>query len=408
VRRRQASSGTAAQIANPQCLGRPAETKVVNGVTQVSRKDEGRFSNPDDLLSQIHVDTYAGKGVKGLIVRNVDANLAKTLGIAAGEVLIELNGRGVRSRSEALESAKVTTGAASDVRHQVAGNGAVIERTLSGTGPLIAGPEFWSRAHSLDGAQPTWCTRVPMHDAMVGLLTVACGNSTLDCLRHDDRARVRLDARRSRPGPPRRAFLRERPLVRCVACSVVPNGLHVVAALLAPAKVPLLQAGLDLPCPLPLAHETPADARRRIGGWRRSRRRRHGRAVVVDCGSATTVNLVEADGTFHGSAIAPGPARLTAGLRAVTPALPVPRLDAVPSVPSRSSQDAVDTGRPARLLRARRAPRRRHAACGFGPRPCRRHGRQQRNDCAVSRVSGPTMNRTSCTRACDFWQGGTA
>ena len=106
------------------------ETKVVNGVTQVSKKDEDRFRDPDELLSQIHVDTYAGKTVKGLIVRNVDAKLARTFGIAAGEVLIEINGRAVRSKGEALELGK------GDYRRGVRtfatkwlANGAVIERT---------------------------------------------------------------------------------------------------------------------------------------------------------------------------------------------------------------------------------------------------------------------------------------
>ena len=180
-----------------------------------------------------------------------------------------------------------------------------------------------------------------MRDAMVGLLTVARGNSTLDCFRHEDGARVRLDA--AQPDRARlAAFLRERALVRCVACSVVPNGLQVVAALL-PA-VPLQQAGIDLPCPLPLAYETPHTLGADRWVTALAAHRRHGRAVVVDCGSATTVNLVEADGTFHGGAIAPGLRAFTAGLAAATPALPVPRLDSTPSVPSRSSQDAVDTG----------------------------------------------------------------
>jgi type III pantothenate kinase len=182
-----------------------------------------------------------------------------------------------------------------------------------------------------------------MHDPMVGLLTVACGNSTLDCFRHDDGGRVRLDT--AVPDSARlAAFLRERPLVRCVACSVVPNGLEAVAALLVPARIPLLQAGIDLPCPLPLAYETPHTLGADRWVTALAAHRRHGRAVVVDCGSATTVNLVEADGTFHGGAIAPGLRAFTAGLAEVTRALPVPRLDAVPSVPSRSSQDAVDTG----------------------------------------------------------------
>jgi pantothenate kinase type III len=76
------------------------------------------------------------------------------------------------------------------------------------------------------------------------------------------------------------------------------------ATLLVPARIPLLQAGIDLPCPLPLAYETPHTLGADRWVTALAAHRRHGRAVVVDCGSATTVNLVEADGTFHGGAIA--------------------------------------------------------------------------------------------------------
>ncbi|HZN39744.1 MAG TPA: hypothetical protein VFD82_13125 [Planctomycetota bacterium] len=106
------------------------ETKVVNGVTHISKKDEERFRNLDELLSQFHFDPYSGKSVKGLILRNVDAKLAKILGIAAGEVLIELNGRAVRSRSEALEIGKrdYERGVRTFTTKWLA-NGAVVERT---------------------------------------------------------------------------------------------------------------------------------------------------------------------------------------------------------------------------------------------------------------------------------------
>jgi hypothetical protein len=125
-----ASNGTPVPISNSGVWIDLPETKVVNGVTQVSKKDEERFRDPDELLSQIHVDTYAGKSVKGLIVRNVDSKLAKTFGIAAGEVLIEINGRAVRSRSEALELGKgdYRRGVRTFVTKWLA-NGAVIERT---------------------------------------------------------------------------------------------------------------------------------------------------------------------------------------------------------------------------------------------------------------------------------------
>ena len=107
------------------------ETKIVNGVLQISKKDEDRFRNPDDLLSKFHVDTYSGKNYKGLIVRNVDSKLAATFGIAAGEVLLEINGRGVRSLSEAREIGKgdYKRGVRTFVTKWLA-NGAVIERTF--------------------------------------------------------------------------------------------------------------------------------------------------------------------------------------------------------------------------------------------------------------------------------------
>ena len=176
-----------------------------------------------------------------------------------------------------------------------------------------------------------------------GLLTADCGNSTLDCLRHDDGVRFRSDTA-ARDTEPLAAFLGQRRIRRCVATTVVANGLDGLAALLARAQVPLLLAGRDLPCPLPLDYDTPGTlgADRWIGAlaaWKQ-----HGRAVVVDCGSATTVNLVEADGTFRGGAIAPGLRAFAAGLAAVTPALPAPAFDAVPTMPPRSTQAAVDSG----------------------------------------------------------------
>jgi type III pantothenate kinase len=182
-----------------------------------------------------------------------------------------------------------------------------------------------------------------MHDPMVGLLTVDGGNSTLDCLRHDDRARLELDASSADLGR-LGAFLRERPVRRCVAATVVPSSLRALEALLGSLGVPMQLAGRDLECPLRLDYETPQTlgADRWLGAL--AAHRRHGRAVVVDCGTATTVNLVEGDGTFRGGAIAPGLRAFAAGLAAVTPALPAPQLDAVPSVPSRSSQAAIDTG----------------------------------------------------------------
>ena len=106
------------------------ETKVIGGVTHISRKDEERFADLDELLLQFHVDTYSGNSVRGLIVRSIDAKLARTLGIAAGDVLIELNGHAVRSRSEALEIVErdYENGVRTFTSKWLA-NGAIVERT---------------------------------------------------------------------------------------------------------------------------------------------------------------------------------------------------------------------------------------------------------------------------------------
>jgi type III pantothenate kinase len=176
-----------------------------------------------------------------------------------------------------------------------------------------------------------------------GLLTVDCGNTTLDCMFHDDGERRRFDGR-SPDVSTLTAFLGQRRVRRCVAVTVVHDGLDQLAALLARDSVPLLLVGRDLACPLRLDYDTPETLGpdRWIGAlaaWQR-----HGRAVVVDCGSATTVNLVEGDGTFRGGAIAPGLRAFAKGLAAATPALPPPDFEAAPAMPPRSTQSAVDTG----------------------------------------------------------------
>ena len=71
--------------------------------------------------------------------------------------------------------------------------------------------------------------------------------------------------------------------------------------------------------------------------------RRHARGVVVDLGTAVTVNLVR-DGVFLGGAIAPGLAAMARGLAASAPALPMADLSAEVRLPAESSADAVNAG----------------------------------------------------------------
>lgn len=70
-------------------------------------------------------------------------------------------------------------------------------------------------------------------------------------------------------------------------------------------------------------------------------------AIVVDCGTATTVDMVGADGRFLGGAILPGPALLARALAEGTSRLPeVAALDheLPPAMPGRSTQEAIAAG----------------------------------------------------------------
>jgi type III pantothenate kinase len=76
--------------------------------------------------------------------------------------------------------------------------------------------------------------------------------------------------------------------------------------------------------------------------------RRQGRAaIVVDCGTAATVNLVSASGAFLGGAILPGPALMARALAEGTSKLPeVAALDrdVPPPLPGRSTHEAIAAG----------------------------------------------------------------
>lgn len=70
-------------------------------------------------------------------------------------------------------------------------------------------------------------------------------------------------------------------------------------------------------------------------------------AIVVDCGTAATVDMVTADGTFAGGAILPGPALMARALSEGTSKLPeVAALGTAPppSMPGRSTRDAIAAG----------------------------------------------------------------
>jgi pantothenate kinase type III len=198
------------------------------------------------------------------------------------------------------------------------------------------------------------------------VLTIDCGNSTIDCLEHHTGRRLRWHHGED-PGP-LAAFLTLTQADRCAGVAVRhAEEFARCATWLGQKGLRLWRAGVDGPCPLPLDYATPhtLGADRWLGAL--AAHRRFGAALVVDCGSATTVNLVDAQGVFRGGPIAPGLAAFRAGMAAVTPVLPAADLQATLEVPPRSSQAAVDCGvllgycgmverLVAELLRAARAP----------------------------------------------------
>ena len=70
-------------------------------------------------------------------------------------------------------------------------------------------------------------------------------------------------------------------------------------------------------------------------------------AVVVDCGTAATVDLVAADGRFLGGAILPGPALMARALAEGTSKLPAVAAlvgGVLPAMPGRSTEGAIAAG----------------------------------------------------------------
>jgi pantothenate kinase type III len=173
------------------------------------------------------------------------------------------------------------------------------------------------------------------------ILTLDRGNSTLDCMVWGETARrTRLE-----PGDEAglRRFLGGRCPPRAVGLTVVEGGLAPAQAVLEELGTQLRLAGADLEVPLRVIYQDPETLGidRLVGAL--AAHLRYGRGVVVDLGTAVTVNLVR-DGVFLGGAIAPGPTAMAQGLAASAPALPKVDLAAEVRLPAESSADAVNAG----------------------------------------------------------------
>lgn len=176
---------------------------------------------------------------------------------------------------------------------------------------------------------------------MRDLLTIDCGNTSIACLRHLDGARATLPSH----VPQLESLVALwRPAQQVVVASVVPSTLSAVRQALSSAGASIAVVGEHLPCPLRLNYLTieTLGVDRWLGAL--AANRRFGAAITVDCGTATTVNFVTADGVFRGGAIAPGLDALAFGLAEKAPSLPRANLDAELVVPAVTSQQSVDAG----------------------------------------------------------------
>lgn len=114
LRRLQGRDDTAVRTAPAAPAAQPKwvdveETTMMNRTVNIGRKDERVFrDNPDQIFSQINLDTYVSKSgsLSGLQVRNVDPQLAARFGVQQGEVLVELNGRPVQTKAQAMQVGK--------------------------------------------------------------------------------------------------------------------------------------------------------------------------------------------------------------------------------------------------------------------------------------------------------------
>lgn len=124
-----------------------------------------------------------------------------------------------------------------------------------------------------------------------------------------------------------------------------------LAAVSATSHRPLRQRRVmhaDLPLAIALAAPERVGVDRLCGAAAAAIVKAAGRAaIVVDCGTAATVDMLAADGTFLGGAILPGPALMARALADGTSKLPeVAALgtSAPPPMPGRSTHEAIAAG----------------------------------------------------------------
>jgi len=178
------------------------------------------------------------------------------------------------------------------------------------------------------------------------LLTVSLGNTNVSfglfegdrLLRHGRLPAADLPLIADRIGQP--------PIRRIALASVAPAMTDGAISLLSGSyRADVLVAGRDLPYGIEIQCDEPAQvgADRLLNAIAAHARTRTA-TLVVDIGTAITVNAVSARGAFCGGAIAPGPALMLRALHEHTGLLPAVAYEKPASVLGRNTIDALRSG----------------------------------------------------------------
>lgn len=126
-------SGPAPAAANGQWIDQPMTSRVGNQFN-IGRDDERQFrERSDELFERLDVDTYVSKtsSMRGVYVRNVAPELATKFGVSTGDVLLEVNGRKVESKAQAIQAGKAdyNRGVRTFTTKWLTSSGQVVDRT---------------------------------------------------------------------------------------------------------------------------------------------------------------------------------------------------------------------------------------------------------------------------------------
>jgi type III pantothenate kinase len=136
-----------------------------------------------------------------------------------------------------------------------------------------------------------------------------------------------------------RRFPGHRAVLACVVPKLTPFFRHAFAGRLVvvtgAARSPLLPFAYPRPAELGADRIAAAVAAHADGKWP---------AIIVSCGTAVAVTVLDARGRLCGGAIAPGLQTQLAALIGAAAQLPATSLHLSPRLPARSTQDAIRTG----------------------------------------------------------------